>query len=415
MGPLLYFLLALTVKEDRAPLRSGCASDSSVVATLPAGAPLTLRYALSGESVPCYKVAAEANGALVDGYLSAGAIDGLEEFDKGRREAAWTDTAQLLQAVHAASQKKPLLSTGGVAAISVPALHADLAQKAYRLIETSQPGKALAMLEPEMRGKPDPGLLAIAGEAAWLSDDTARALEYWKSSLDLQPNPDLDRLYQRVQRETKNDQSAEKLYGMRVILRYDRNAVPAETARQMLGIVDETFSTVSARLGCNAEEKIVTIVQTREAYQKATDVAEWTGGLFDGRIRIPVSSGQEMGPSMRRALAHETTHACLSMIGSWPAWFQEGMAQKLSGDTLTPAMRSTIAQMARDGKLPRLSNLSQGWSQLDAQHAMAAYAVSLAAIEIFYENHGDDAMRNLLRNPEQLPPVTADLDKRLGL
>ena len=38
-----------------------------VVERLPAGAPLKLRFALSGERVPCYKVAAEVAGKQIDG------------------------------------------------------------------------------------------------------------------------------------------------------------------------------------------------------------------------------------------------------------------------------------------------------------------------------------------------------------
>jgi hypothetical protein len=122
-----------------------------------------------------------------------------------------------------------------------------------------------------------------------------------------------------------------------------------------------------------------------------------------------------MDASMRRVLAHETTHACLTMLGRWPAWLQEGMAQKLSGDTLTPALRQKIAAMASAGKMPRLGNLKQDWSRLDTDHAVAAYALSLAAVELLYENYGTDGVANLVRNPERLTAITADLNKKLGL
>ena len=59
---------------------------------------------------------------------------------------------------------------------------------------------------------------------------------------------------------------------------------------------------------------------------------------------------------MRRVFAHEATHACLATTGKWPAWFHEGVAQSLSGDTLKPAIRQKIATMIRDGKLPPTIN-----------------------------------------------------------
>jgi hypothetical protein len=399
-------LMALTVKEDHTSLRTGCAVDSDVVASLPGGAPLTIRYALSGQSTPCYKVAVQADGKTVEGYLAADAIEGLDEFEKGRREAAWLDTAQVMSAVRASVQT-PALTIG----VSNQAL----AGQVTKLIETGQPTKALALLEPEIRKRPDPGLLALAGVAAWRGDESSRALEFWRSSLDLSPNPDIENLYKRVERETRGDRSAEKLYGLRVALRYDAAAVPVETARQMVTALDDAFSRVSAQLGCAADERIVAIVQSREAYRKTTDAAEWNGGQYDGRIRVPIFDGQGLDSSMRRALAHETTHACLSLLGRWPSWLQEGLAQKLSGDTLAPADRKKIAEMTAQGKLPRLNNLRQDWSRMDADHARASYALSLAAVELLYENYHEDGVRNLIHSPERLAAVTADLDQRLGL
>jgi hypothetical protein len=292
--------------------------------------------------------------------------------------------------------------------------NAGIAGQATQLIETSQPAKALALLEPELKKK-DPNLLALAGVAAWRADDSQRALDLWRASLTLQPNPSLETLVRRVERETKGDQSTEKLYGTRVILRYESAAVSVETARGMVGALDEEYARIAGRLGCQAEERIVAIVQSPAAYRKTTDAAEWSGGQYDGRIRVPVFNGQQMDAAMRRVLAHETTHACLTMLGRWPAWLQEGLAQEMSGDRVTPALKKKIEEWAHAGKLPRLENLSQDWSRLDTEHALAAYALSLAAVEMIDQELGSDAMGNLLRNPSGLAQIQVDLDKRLGL
>ena len=397
---LSLILLVLSVKHDGTPLRTGCAGDSDVVATLSAGTPLTIRYALPGEG--CFKVVVQSGGTNVEGYLSENAILGLEDFEKGRRDAAWLDAAQVVGAIRSS------VSGGGRG-------NQNLASIAAHLIESSQPAKALQLLEPEILHKKDPELLALAGVAAWRNDDSRGALEYWRTSLDLQPNPDVERLYRRVERETQGDRSSDKLIGLRVLLRYDGAAVPGDTARQMLAMLDQEFSRISGQLGCSAEERVVAIVQTAAAYRKTTQAAEWNGGQYDGRIRVPIVDGQGVDASFRRTLSHEITHACLTMIGRWPAWLQEGLAQKLSGDILTPALQHRIADMARQGKLPRLANLGQDWSRMDTDHAMAAYGLSLAAVELFYENYSQYGIANLLRNPERLPDITSDLDTKLGL
>jgi hypothetical protein len=405
MTALFSLVLMLTaVKQPATPLRDGCSADADVVATLDAGSPVIIRYSLAGESVPCYKVAIAVGGKTVEGYMPASAIAGLDEFEKGLRDASWPDPEKVLGSIKAAAEQMPSLAGVNLAN-----------SQAAALLESSQPARALELLENELRQKSDPTTLALAGVAAWRSDDPQRALIYWKNSLEMQPNPDLERLYRRVEKETTGDQSTAKLYGLRVLLRYDATLVPVDTARQMVGALDGELLRISGELGCTAEERLVAIVQSREAYHKTTDAAEWNGGQFDGRIRVPVAASQGMDAPLLRIFAHETTHACLSMMGHWPAWFQEGLAQKLSGDALSPSLRARLEKMAKDGKLPRLENLRQDWSRLDTEHAVAAYALSLAAVEMFYESYAGYGIRNLVNNPHKLAEITADLDKRLGL
>src|SRR5437868_1084485 len=149
----LALFLAVTVKDDQAPLRAGCAADARVVATLPAGTPVTLRYSMAGESVPCYKVAVEVDGKHVDGYLPASSMEGLNSFEQGRRDAAWVSTpatprVSTADALSAARSSSPLAAEGAAAAVPDRATRILMAQ-ASALIEGNQPAKALALLEPE--------------------------------------------------------------------------------------------------------------------------------------------------------------------------------------------------------------------------------------------------------------------------
>jgi len=404
---VMLILLAAAVKEGPTPLRAGCSSDAPALASLPAGASVTIRYSISGESEPCYKVSVDVDGKPREGYLPASAIGDREDFDQARRQAVWLDSATVVSAIRATTALPSLrANTTGAAGV---------AQKAVGLIDASRPQKALELLETELKSHRDATLLALAGIAAWRSDDSRQALEYWRASLDIAPSREVEKLYRQVEREAKGDQSNDLLYGMRVLLRYESSTVPAETARQITAVLDQEFTRISQELGCSAEERVIAIVQSREAYRKSTDSAEWSGGQFDGKIRVPIFDPKVLDRAMLRSLGHETTHACLTMLGHWPAWLQEGVAQKLSGDSLNAAQMKKIALLVRQGKLPRLSNLKQDWSRMDAEHANEAYSLSLAAVELIWQEAGGEGLRNLLRNPERLPQVTAELDRRLGL
>jgi hypothetical protein len=262
-------------------------------------------------------------------------------------------------------------------------------------------------------------VLLLAGLAAYRSDQLRAAIGYWKESLELTPNETLARVYERVRREAAADQSGEKLLGMHIALRYEGEALPSDTARAILSTLDEDYGRISAQLGCSSDERIVAIVQSREAYLRGTGAAEWSGGEYDGRIHIAWTEGKQVGPQMRRALAHELVHACLTGIPSgtspWPAWLQEGLAQKLSGDQLSGASRAQLHQLAAARQIPRLEDLHQDWSQLSIDNARLAYNLALAAADALYENYSSSGIRNVVNNPQRLPQVAAELDRKLGL
>jgi hypothetical protein len=50
---------------------------------------------------------------------------------------------------------------------------------------------------------------------------------------------------------------------------------------------------------------------------------------------------------------------------------------------------------------------------MSAKHSALAYGMALAAVELFYQHYPALGPRNLLRNPQMLPQITADLNRRL--
>jgi hypothetical protein len=396
---LLLFAAALSVRPDQAPLRSGCDASDDTVATLQSGTAVEIRFAMTGGRETCYKVAALHEGRPVQGYLPASAIAGIDGFERDRVAAP---------AITGSSTPTPAPTPQ----INAPADH-PLAGAA-KLLNERQPRAALEAAEKALRitGRSVDSLV-VAGMAAYQSDELPRALEYLREAQELRPDRLVAQWVARIEKEMAGDRSAEKLYGTRFLLRYEGGSLDPEVARAMVATLEDEFTRISAELGCRADERIVTVVQSRAAYMASTDAAEWSGGLFDGKIRIPVVPSPAISAETRKAFAHELVHACLYHMGHFPAGRHEGMAQKLSGDTLTPASRRALRDMVRSGRMPRLGNMSQNWSRLSSQHAAVAYSYALAAVELMLERYRDFGIQNVLRNPEYLNSVAADLDKLL--
>jgi tetratricopeptide (TPR) repeat protein len=436
-----------TVKEDNYPLRSGCSDSAEPIAALKKGDVVKIRYALAESGGPCYAVAVEVNGTRLQGYVQAGGLTGLEEFERRRRSASSAARAGIsltgrpeVQAVRdrAAEQEKTgkvdfalaaqlnlaadALQSGrpGDAESILARLHAPKGQReaamlrGIALLQLNQPDRAMDILAPALReNKKDAQLLKLAGNAAYQMDDLSGALHYWKESLDLRPDPQVEQMCKKLEREMGADKSGQKTYGMRFLLRYDTAVAGPDLARSMVAALEEEFSRISFQLGCPAEERIIVIVQSRDDYFRSTGAAEWSGGLYDGKIRIPLAPSKQIDAETRRTFAHEIVHACMSSIARWPGWLQEGMAQKLSGETVRPAQRDVLKALARAGKLPKLDDLGNGWGSLNATQASVAYTLALAAVEIFCDKYGSTGPRNLMNNPQSLLQITPQLDREL--
>ena len=67
---LALLVLAISVRQDQTPLRNGCDAGAETIANLPAGAEVTIRFALSGDAMPCYKIAAMVGGKELTGYVA---------------------------------------------------------------------------------------------------------------------------------------------------------------------------------------------------------------------------------------------------------------------------------------------------------------------------------------------------------
>jgi hypothetical protein len=255
--------------------------------------------------------------------------------------------------------------------------------------------------------------LVAAGIAAYRSDDPSAALEYLKQAEQLQADRAVQLLIAKIEKEKAGDKSGEKLYGTRFLLRYEGSQLAPDVARSVVGYLEQEFSRIAGEIGCRTDERIVTVVQSKQAYRNSTDAAEWSGGLFDGvKIRVPVIENAAIDAQTRRTLSHELVHACLAGMGHWPTWLHEGMAQKLSGDTLSTARLGQVKTLVRAGKLPRLDNMNQSWSRMSAAHAGLAYDYALAAVDMLYDSYRHYGIQNIFRNPDRLPQVTASIDKR---
>src|SRR5579884_1301107 len=237
-------LLAVAAVHDVA-LRASCDASEDSVATVRAGTPVEIRFAVSDGS-NCYKIAAAIDGKQVTGYVEGSALGGLSGFEQQIRASTPLDGATFAAAAPPQRIDRPIPRT------TDPQLAAIV-----DLLNANQPGKALERAEPLLRKMPNNAtLLALAGIASYRSDELKRALDFWQESMRLNPDPVIERMYRSAVEESKADKSGEKLYGMHFALRYEGSTLQPDVARSMLGVLDEEYARISAQIGCVNGERI---------------------------------------------------------------------------------------------------------------------------------------------------------------
>ncbi len=131
---------------------------------------------------------------------------------------------------------------------------------------------------------------------------------------------------------------------------------------------------------------------------------EWSEGIFDGRIRVPVSADMSVSriELLTTILRHELVHALLAHKThrrQMPTWFDEGLAQYL-------ACRNRSCSGFKFGVTPGSflpsQKLIEPFITLSTIEAGMAYKQSLYLIRLLVSAHGDDGLRQTVKT---LPPT----------
>lgn len=95
--------------------------------------------------------------------------------------------------------------------------------------------------------------------------------------------------------------------------------------------VQKTGLKLNLEFGIDYPAKSIDIfLHSAERFGEITHGPEWSTGIYDGQIRLPVPASGIFDEQVARAIRHEMTHALLSEMvqrRNLPTWFQEGFAQ----------------------------------------------------------------------------------------
>ena len=238
----------------------------------------------------------------------------------------------------------------------------------------------------------------LLGEAYYAQDKVSAAVAEWRRALAVAPDKDIQQRLEKALAEVKTHEGLEKSATRHFILRYDKQVADARLGQEVLDFLEQGYRQLTGTLLDTPPETITVILYGDQAYFDITRSPAWSGGVYDGKIRLPVKGVRALDESMRSALNHELTHAFIALATGdrCPAWFHEGVAQMIEGRRARQYDK-LLADARRQKKLIPLEQLGKPFTAMTAPQAELAYAQSLAAVEYLQKVAGPAAVREVIR------------------
>jgi tetratricopeptide (TPR) repeat protein len=235
------------------------------------------------------------------------------------------------------------------------------------------------------------------GELNYRKDDMETAIAYWGKAVEL--NPSATDIRERLDRIRK-EHTAEKDFNRDVtghfLAKYEGRE-KIEAGRIVLRILEDAYGEVGRSLSYYPEREIQVILYSGQQFTDVTDAPGWSGGIFDGKIRLPIGGIEQETPGLRRILFHEYTHAVVRAITPrCPTWLNEGLAQYFEGRQIDSRQQEMLKKLMQAGKLPSLTNLEGSFMGLGGGQAQSAYLLSLSSVRYMIDSFGMYRIKDVL-------------------
>jgi Flp pilus assembly protein TadD len=238
------------------------------------------------------------------------------------------------------------------------------------------------------------------GEIAYREERLPEALKrYRRAALLGDKDPRLAEKIRKVEREAGVEEEMEVFTGRHFIVKSDAGvAGSAGEAELVLRKLEVIRDRVERELDAVPKRPVAVVLYDGEQFRGATGVHAWTGGLFDGKIRIPIRGLDVDGAAAEQLLTHEYAHALVAEVasGGAPAWLDEGIAQHLAGEWSDGRSRLASERLRAHGILP-FESLEASFSRIASQDdAERAYFQAYLAVDYLTFRYGPRELKAIL-------------------
>src|SRR5271167_3132205 len=267
------------------------------------------------------------------------------------------------------------------------------------LVRTGNPSQALTYAQRAVRAAPEsPDAYTVLGYAQQACDRTKDAVASWKHSLDLRPDPAVQQYLAKAQREQNVETDFAQRESSHFVLHYEGKQTSETFREQILTALESDYDDLSRDLGTPPRDNILVTLYTEQAFFDVTQAPSWSGGINDGKLRIPISGLSSMTSELAHVLKHELAHSFITQLsgGRCPPWLHEGIAQFLEPKSLGGEGHQLALLFKAQANIP-LNALEGSFQRFSGAEAYVAYAESLAAVSYINDAYGMSDIQRILQ------------------
>lgn len=197
-----------------------------------------------------------------------------------------------------------------------------------------------------------------------------------------------------AQRELQAEAGFDRLYSSHFVVKFE-GSTDRRRVHEVANRLEMVYNKVGRTFSYFPVEPFTVILHPDRQFRDATLSPGWAGGLFDGKIHLPMQGITRGQQAADRILSHEYTHALVDRIsgGRAPAWLSEGLALHLEGRADAWG-REVLARHTVE--VAPLNSLHGDFLELPPHRATIAYAQSYQATKALIRRYGMDRVRKLL-------------------